>query len=117
MMILGFVVSFLFYIVFPFAPGQVSKTFNPLYKFLLNKWYFDEAYEFIFVRNIKKFGKFLSLTGDKKVIDGLGPDGISFRVLAIAKQVGRLQTGYVYHYAFAMLFGLTIFLSYFFIKG
>ena len=117
MMILGFVVSFLFYIVFPFAPGKVSKTFNPLYKFLLNKWYFDEAYEFIFVRNIKKFGKFLSLTGDKKVIDGLGPDGISFRVLAIAKQVGRLQTGYVYHYAFAMLFGLTIFLSYFFIKG
>ena len=53
----------------------------------------------------------------KKIIDGFGPDGISSRVLYFAKQIGKLQTGYIYHYAFAMLFGLTVFISYFFLKG
>ena len=76
-----------------------------------------ELYEFLFVSNIKKIGTFLFNIGDKKIIDGFGPDGISSRVLYFAKQIGRLQTGYIYHYAFAMLFGLTVFISYFFLKG
>ena len=117
MMIIGLATSFLFYILFPSIPRYLANTFNPIYKFLLNKWYFDEFYEFLFVSNIKKLGAFLSNIGDKKIIDGFGPDGISSRVLYFAKQIGKLQTGYIYHYAFAMLFGLTVFISYFFLKG
>ena len=117
MMIIGLATSFIFYILFPSIPRYLANTFNPIYKFLLNKWYFDEFYEFLFVSNIKKLGAFLSNIGDKKIIDGFGPDGISSRVLYFAKQIGKLQTGYIYHYAFAMLFGLTVFISYFFLKG
>ena len=117
MMIAGFMLSFLFYIVFPFIPGYLAKSYSPLYKFLLNKWYFDELYNFIFVKNIKRIGEFLSSFGDKKIIDGFGPDGIASSISYFAKQASRLQTGYIYHYAFAMLFGLTIFISYFFLRG
>ena len=117
MMLTGLVTSFFFYILFPSIPKYLANTFNSLYKFLLNKWYFDELYEFLFVSNIKKLGAFLFNFGDKKIIDGFGPDGVSSRVLYFAKQIGRLQTGYIYHYAFAMLFGLTVFISYFFLKG
>ena len=117
MMIIGLAASFLFYILFPTIPRYLAKTFDPIYKFLLNKWYFDELYEFLFVSNIKKIGTFFSNIGDKKIIDGFGPDGVSSRVLYFAKQIGKLQTGYIYHYAFAMLFGLTVFISYFFLKG
>ena len=117
MMIIGLATSFIFYILFPSIPRYLANTFNPIYKFLLNKWYFDELYEFLFVSNIKKLGAFLSNIGDKKIIDGFGPDGLSSRVLYFAKQIGKLQTGYIYHYAFAMLFGLTVFISYFFLKG
>ena len=117
MMIIGLAASFLFYILFPGIPRYLAKAFDPIYKFLLNKWYFDELYEFLFVSNIKKIGTFFFNIGDKKIIDGFGPDGISSRVLYFAKQIGKLQTGYIYHYAFAMLFGLTVFISYFFLKG
>jgi len=89
---------------------------KPFYNFLKNKWYFDEIYEFIFVRNISRIGNFLSNFGDKRIIDGLGPDGISLRVMDIAKQISRIQTGYIYHYAFAMLIGLMLFITYFFIR-
>jgi NADH-quinone oxidoreductase subunit L len=116
-MIIGLVTSFFFYIVSPSIPKYLASSFKPLYKFLLNKWYFDELYEFLFVANIKKLGSFLSYFGDKKIIDGFGPDGISSRILFFAQQISRLQTGYIYHYSFAMLFGLTIFISYFFLKG
>ena len=116
MMILGLITAIIFYLIYPSIPKFLSNKFNPLYKFLLNKWYFDELYELIFVRNISRIGNFLSNFGDKRVIDGLGPDGISLRVMDIAKQVSRIQTGYIYHYAFAMLIGLMLFISYFFVR-
>ena len=116
MMILGLIIASIFYLIYPNIPKFLSTQFNPLYRFLLNKWYFDEIYELIFVRNISRFGNFLSNFGDKRVIDGLGPDGISIRVMDIAKQISRIQTGYIYHYAFAMLIGLMIFITYFFVR-
>ena len=116
MMILGLITAIIFYLIYPSIPKFLSNKFNPLYKFLLNKWYFDELYELIFVRNISRIGNFLSNFGDKRVIDGLGPDGISSRVMDIAKQVSRIQTGYIYHYAFAMLIGLMLFITYFFAR-
>jgi len=116
MMILGLITASIFYLIYPNIPKFLSTQFNFLYRFLLNKWYFDEIYELIFVKNISKFGNFLSNFGDKRVIDGLGPDGISIRVMDIAKQISRIQTGYIYHYAFAMLIGLMIFITYFFVR-
>ena len=116
MMVLGLITAIIFYLIYPNIPKILSNKFNPLYKFLLNKWYFDELYELIFVRNISRIGNFLSNFGDKRVIDGLGPDGISLRVMDIAKQVSRIQTGYIYHYAFAMLIGLMLFITYFFVR-
>ena len=116
MMVLGLLTAIIFYLIYPNIPKFLSNKFNPLYKFLLNKWYFDELYELIFVRNISRIGNFLSNFGDKRVIDGLGPDGISLRVMDIAKQVSRIQTGYIYHYAFAMLIGLMLFITYFFVR-
>ena len=116
MMVLGLITAIIFYLIYPNIPKFLSNKFNPLYKFLLNKWYFDELYELIFVRNISRFGNFLSNFGDKRVIDGLGPDGISLRIIDIAKQVSRIQTGYIYHYAFAMLIGLMLFITYFFVR-
>tara|TARA_B100000212_G_C27200132_1_gene458374 strand:- start:24 stop:764 length:741 start_codon:yes stop_codon:yes gene_type:complete len=116
MMVIGLFTAIIFYILYPKIPKFLSSRFNLLYKFLLNKWYFDEIYEFIFVKNISRIGNILSNFGDKRIIDGLGPDGISLRVMDIAKQMSRIQTGYIYHYAFAMLIGLMLFITYFFIR-
>ena len=116
MMVIGLITAVIFYLLYPKVPKFLSSKFNPLYKFLLNKWYFDEIYEFIFIKNISRIGNFLSNFGDKRIIDGLGPDGISLRVMDIAKQISRVQTGYIYHYAFAMLIGLMLFITYFFIR-
>ncbi len=98
-------------------PAALAKTHSALYQFLLNKWYFDELYDFIFVRPAKAIGKFLWTVGDGKIIDGLGPDGISGQVVVLARRASQLQSGYLYHYAFAILLGVAGFVSYFFFAG
>jgi len=113
MMALGFVVAWLFYIRRPYMPVELARQHQMLYQFLLNKWYFDELYDLIFVRSAKRLGYFLWKVGDGKIIDGLGPDGISARVLDVTRNVVRLQTGYLYHYAFAMLVGVAGLITWF----
>lgn len=113
MMALGFVVSYVFYILKPYLPVELATDHPLLYRFLLNKWYFDELYDFLFVRPAKRFGYFLWKKGDGAVIDGLGPDGISARVLDITRGAVRLQSGYLYHYAFAMLIGVAGLITWF----
>ena len=105
-MVLGFVVAWWFYIRSPEMPKALAKQHRGLYAFLLNKWYFDELYDFLFVRSFKWLGRFLWKRGDGWLIDGFGPDGIAARVQDITNRVVRLQTGYLYHYAFAMLIGV-----------
>lgn len=105
MMVLGFLVSYLFYIRRPYLPVELAKTQPMLYQFLLNKWYFDELYDLIFVRPAKWIGYQLWKKGDGFIIDGFGPDGVSARVLDVTRNVVKIQTGYLYHYAFAMLIG------------
>jgi NADH-quinone oxidoreductase subunit L len=83
-----------------------------LWRFLYNKWYFDEIYDAIFVRGAKALGDLFWKGGDKAVIDGLGPDGVSAVSYAMGKLTGRAQTGYVYHYAFVMLLGIAGLLVY-----
>jgi NADH-quinone oxidoreductase subunit L len=113
MMALGLCVSYYMYIVNPRVPVELARRHEPLYRFLLNKWYFDELYDLIFVRPAKWLGRFLWKTGDGKIIDGLGPDGVSARVIDVTRGVVRLQTGYVYHYAFAMLIGVAALFTWF----
>jgi NADH-quinone oxidoreductase subunit L len=116
-MVLGFALSYQFYIRRPEIPLRLAALHEPLYLFLLNKWYFDELYDLIFVRPIKWLGRFLWKKGDGLVIDGLGPDGVSARVVDITRGVVRLQTGYLFHYAFAMLIGVAALVTWFMIGG
>jgi NADH-quinone oxidoreductase subunit L len=105
-MVIGFALAWKFYIRSPEMPKNLAAQHRGLYAFLLNKWYFDELYDFLFVRPAKRLGTFLWKTGDGTIIDGLGPDGISARVVDVTNRVVKLQTGYLYHYAFAMLIGV-----------
>jgi NADH-quinone oxidoreductase subunit L len=101
----GLLVAYYMYMVDRTAPQRLATDFPALYRFLLNKWYFDELYDFLFVRPAFAVGRLFWKGGDGVIIDGLGPDGVSARVLDVARNSVRLQTGYVYHYAFAMLLG------------
>jgi len=105
-MILGFVVAYYMYVVDKTAPRRLAATFPDLYRFLLNKWYFDELYDLIFVRPAFAIGRLFWKGGDGAIIDGLGPDGISARVLDVTRGAVRLQSGYIYQYAFAILIGV-----------
>jgi NADH-quinone oxidoreductase subunit L len=109
----GIAVAYLLYTVMPTLPLLLASTFRPVYLFVLNKWYFDELYEIIFVRPMKWLGYTLWKGGDGWLIDGFGPDGVSARVLDVTRNVMRLQTGYLYHYAFAMLIGAALFITWF----
>jgi NADH-quinone oxidoreductase subunit L len=117
MMAIGFVIAWEFYIRRPELPVELARQQQPLYKFLLNKWYFDELYDFLIVRPTLWLGRVLWKFGDGWVIDGLGPDGISARVLDVTRGAVRLQTGYLYHYAFAMLIGVAAFITWFMFGG
>ena len=83
-----------------------------VYEFLLNKWYFDEIYEAVFVKPLKKFGLFLWKSGDIKTIDQFGPDGFAKMVKFFSNKAVQFQNGYIYHYAFVMLVGFSILLTY-----
>ena len=103
---LGIVTAYLCYSIEPDIPTRLSMQYRSLYQFLLNKWYFDELYDRLFVRNAFSLGEGLWRTGDGKIIDGLGPDGIAAATRELSREASRLQTGYLYHYAFAMLIGV-----------
>ena len=109
-------VSFYFYIINPQFLLDFKKTNLPLYNFLLHKWYMDELYEKIFVNTAKKIGSFFWKKGDVGIIDKFGPDGISKLIKIISNKTGRLQTGFIYDYAFVMLLGLSILLTYLILK-
>jgi NADH-quinone oxidoreductase subunit L len=113
----GFAVAWYFYITNPLVPFGLAKRFRGAYQFLLNAWYFDALYDFLFVRPAKRLGRFLWKTGDGTIIDGIGPDGVAARVIDITNRVVRLQSGYIYHYAFVMLIGVALIITYFIFAG
>ena len=117
MMISGFVLAWVMYIYRPAWPGEIAEQHDLIYKFLLNKWYFDEIYDFIFVRPAKWLARLFWKGGDGYVIDGFGPDGIAANVLRVTRRMVALQTGYVYHYAFVMLLGVAGFVSWLMLTG
>ena len=115
-MVTGFAISYLYYIAAPWLPAATAKAFRPLYLFLLNKWYFDELYDWLFVRPAFALGRLFWKGGDGAIIDG-AIDGTAEGVVRVTGRVVKLQTGYVYHYAFAMLIGVALLLTYFTYMG
>ncbi|HXM84495.1 MAG TPA: NADH-quinone oxidoreductase subunit L [Stellaceae bacterium] len=115
--LLGIFLAWVAYIKWPEIPARTAKTFHALYLFLLNKWYFDELYDFLFVRPAMALGRILWKDGDGKVIDGFGPDGISTVTRGLSVLASRLQTGYLYHYAFAMLIGVVALVSWYLLRS
>ena len=108
----GFALAYVYYIAAPWLPAATARTFRPLYLFLLNKWYFDELYDWIFVRPANAIGRMLWKRGDGAVIDG-AIDGTAAGVGRVTGRVVKLQSGYIYHYAFAMLIGLAAIITWF----
>jgi NADH-quinone oxidoreductase subunit L len=113
----GIAVAWHFYLRDPNLPARLADHFRGVYLFLLNKWYFDELYDRLFVEPAKRIGRGLWLGGDGAVIDGVGPDGIAAATIELARRAARLQSGYVYHYAFAMLIGVAVLVTYYLLAG
>jgi NADH-quinone oxidoreductase subunit L len=113
----GLAIAYYMYLVDRTAPARLANAFPAIYRFLLNKWYFDELYDFLFVRPAFAIGRAFWKGGDGAIIDGFGPDGVSARVLDVARSAVRLQTGYVYHYAFAMLIGAAALTTWYLFSG
>ena len=115
----GVLLAVLFYAVFTDMPARMAKAFSPLYALFFNKWYFDEIYDALLVKPAVRIGAILWQRGDRDTIDGFGPDGMSGLVLRISGFCSRIQSGFVFHYAFAMLIGVVVLVSwyYFRLKG
>ena len=110
---LGLFFSWIFYSRRVDLPGKFSGAFKPLHTLFFRKWFFDEIYNAVFVRNAICAGHVFWKT-DKNVVDGLGPDGVAARSLDVGRGLKKLQTGYVFHYAFVMIIGVISFVSWFF---
>ena len=97
-------------------PSQIANMNKPLYNFLINKWYFDELYDVIFIKSSKKLGLFFWKFCDGKLIDGFGPDGISSFIKKCSIKASKFQSGFIYQYAFVMLLGFSALLTFLIIK-
>jgi len=115
--VIGILAAYYLYMTKPQLPALLAQRLRPLYLFSYNKWYFDELYDFAFVRPAKYLGHGLWKQGDGGVIDGIGPDGVAAAASAIARRFMRFQSGYVYHYAFLMLAGVAVIVTWILILG
>ena len=109
--VLGILSAYVFYLLIPSLPSLISNTFSPLYNLFFNKWYFDEIYDYLFVKSFVKIGIVFWKKGDENTIDRYGPNGVSKLVKNISSKSIIIQSGFIYHYAFAMLIGLVVLLT------
>ena len=112
-MAVGLGLSYYVYMMRPGLRPRIAAMAGPINTLFYNKWYFDELYDLLFVRAAKAIGYGLWRGGDVGIIDRFGPDGVAHTTLDAAKRVMRLQTGYVYHYAFVMLIGVAALVSWY----
>ena len=110
--VVGILLAYLMYSFFPAIPVALARAFAPVYRFLLNKWYFDELYAFLFVRPAQRLARLLWQVGDATIIDGI-PNGVASLTADGSAQIVRVQTGSIAVYAFAMLIGLVLLVSIF----
>jgi NADH-quinone oxidoreductase subunit L len=107
------------YVVYMMGEGRaeaLAKTFRPLYTFFFNKWYFDELYDWLFVKPAFVVGRLFWKAGDQNVIDRFGPNGAAALVGVGSRMVGKMQSGYIYSYALVMLLGLVAAISWAMVK-
>jgi NADH-quinone oxidoreductase subunit L len=109
----GILLAYIFYVWRPALPSVLISYCQGLYRFLLGKWYVDELYEALFVRPTQRLAVFLWRRGDEGVIDPYGPDGAARLAARCAQAASQLQTGYLYHYALAMVFGVAALMVWF----
>ena len=109
----GIGLAYVMYRLRPELPGVMVRMFRPIHSFFFNKWFFDELYDRIFVRPAVYLGYGFWKAGDGAVIDGVGPDGVAAATRNLAKRFSALQSGYLYHYAFAMLIGVVVLASWY----
>ncbi len=109
----GITLAYVMYMFAPNLPQMVVNAIRPVHKFVFNKWYFDELYDAMFVRPAFMAGKGFWKTGDGAIIDGMGPDGVASTADDTARRVAALQSGYLYHYAFSMLIGVVLMVSWY----
>lgn len=114
--LLGIGLAYYFYLLAPSMPQKLAKAMPALYQFSFRKWYFDELYQAVFINPAKKLGGLFWKVGDEKVIDGYGPNGVAGLTQELSKRASDVQTGYVYHYAFAMLIALVMIMSWLFLE-
>ena len=116
-MVIGLGLSWLFYIASPGLPARLARAQRPLYEFLLNKWYFDELYDRLFVQPAKFIGRFLWKRGDGDLIDGT-INGVAMGIIPFfTRLAGRAQSGYIFHYAFAMVLGIVVLVTWMTLYG
>jgi NADH-quinone oxidoreductase subunit L len=108
----GFVLAVFFYLWNQGLGARIAAAGGPIHAFLYNKWYFDEIYDFVFVKGARALGDLFWKVGDQKIIDGAGPDGFAAASRFASRQLRKLQTGYVYHYSFLMLIAAAAFGAY-----
>jgi len=109
----GIFLSYMFYWAYPGTSNIFKHSFYPLYRFLANKWYFDEIYDYLLVKPTKLLGLALWKIFDVKIIDGLGPNGFAFLSNISARFVSKAQNGILYQYAFIMILGLMALVTWF----
>ena len=112
----GVLLAVLCYAIWTDIPSVAARLFAPIHRFFFNKWYFDELYDAIFVRPAVRIGSFLWVRGDRDTIDGFGPDGMSAMVMRVSAMAARLQSGFVFHYAFAMLIGVVVLVTWYYFR-
>ena len=116
LVVISIPIAYYFFLKNKNLPKQFAEVNKPLYQFLLNKWYFDEIYDFVFVKPSKKLGLFLWKFFDLKIIDGFGPDGISALIKRFSIKANKFQSGFIYQYAFVMLLGFSALLTFLIVK-
>jgi len=109
----GIALAYVFYMFFPSLPSVMVRLFRPIHALFFNKWYVDELYDAVFVKPAVALGRLFWTKGDIGTIDALGPDGVSSLVGRFSAFCSRLQTGYVFHYAFAMLIGVVALITWY----
>lgn len=114
--VLGIVFAYLIYMVKPGSSAIISRVFKPLHRLFFRKWFFDEVYDVVFVRNTLRFGRLFSKS-DRSVIDSAGPDGFADFTKRLATSLGRFQSGFVYQYALVMIIALICMISWFVFKA
>jgi NADH-quinone oxidoreductase subunit L len=113
----GILFAYLCYMWMPWLPSKIAEMFGVFYRIVLNKYYFDEVYDFLFVRPAHALGRILWKFVDGRIIDGLGPDGAAWLSKRVGGRLSKLQTGFVYHYALAMVAGLAVFVAWIWLRG